>query len=312
MMLVDKLQILPASGNQFLDKNFLLTLYRAEKPKIMQINRKSHNMVFKESQPRKSRTPSDVNKYRLVKEEFSICRNPCLSTATLQKWVYNIFRMRDDYGFVAKQLRECFSKKKAFFNELKTQELASQKVKCSSNDDGKINYLDESGINLEEDFPMTHHQEKNIDQEKFDLTLHDSLLDDGVDEINEPDFVDPLEIDYVKDAKKVNIKYLKKGMWDLILKESQTISFDSHTTNCSNEKKVLLTFRDLKEKLPKYIKSDLSENLTVCNLFVSLLHLCNDKVPLKLLTFFNIFSNIFFICFRNSLLTLPKRIVITS
>lgn len=116
------------------------------------------------------------------------------------------------------------------------------------------------------------------------VMISDAILDGtmltGDKLIEEPRKVAKLDIAYAKTAKKLDVKRLKKTIWN-ILTESEEDKGKTGTTgqtdqlNMSMNKSILFT--SLLSELPNRVSGQMAENLSVPITFVCLLHLANEK-----------------------------------
>lgn len=92
------------------------------------------------------------------------------------------------------------------------------------------------------------------------------------DLVPEPHRVKKIELNYVKTAKKMDMKRLKSSMWTL-LTESPEKPTEGTEAEVSGDKVFSETTKTLHQRLP----SSMSQNLSVPLAFVALLHLANEK-----------------------------------
>uniref|UniRef100_A0A8D0ERX8 Condensin complex subunit 2 n=1 Tax=Strix occidentalis caurina TaxID=311401 RepID=A0A8D0ERX8_STROC len=134
----------------------------------------------------------------------------------------------------------------------------------SDDDDGNdpIEFMGQSGK-----FNLTAHPELNGLVGDADITTYG-----GLNLIAEPQKVNKIAIQYAKTAKKMDMKRLKKNMWDLLTdtQKNQTVA----EVMVAGEKALSSITKELLHRLP----SAMANNLSVPLAFVCLLHLANEKL----------------------------------
>uniref|UniRef100_A0A8D0ETE1 Condensin complex subunit 2 n=1 Tax=Strix occidentalis caurina TaxID=311401 RepID=A0A8D0ETE1_STROC len=142
----------------------------------------------------------------------------------------------------------------------------------SDDDDGNdpIEFMGQSGK-----FNLTAHPELNGLVGDADITTYG-----GLNLIAEPQKVNKIAIQYAKTAKKMDMKRLKKNMWDLLTdtQKNQTVAEvnaekEKNTSVVAGEKALSSITKELLHRLP----SAMANNLSVPLAFVCLLHLANEK-----------------------------------
>uniref|UniRef100_A0A8C0FFB5 Condensin complex subunit 2 n=1 Tax=Bubo bubo TaxID=30461 RepID=A0A8C0FFB5_BUBBB len=142
----------------------------------------------------------------------------------------------------------------------------------SDDDDGNdpIEFMGQSGK-----FNLTAHPELNGLVGDADITTYG-----GLNLIAEPQKVNKIAIQYAKTAKKMDMKRLKKNMWDLLTdtQKNQTVAEvnaekEKNTSVVAGEKVLSSITKELLHRLP----SAMANNLSVPLAFVCLLHLANEK-----------------------------------
>ncbi|XP_009322548.1 PREDICTED: condensin complex subunit 2 [Pygoscelis adeliae] len=131
---------------------------------------------------------------------------------------------------------------------------------------------------------------------EFNLTTHpegqdaelDRVFGDGditvygeLNLIAEPQKVNKIEIQYAKTAKKMDMKMLKKNMWDL-LTEGQKKETVAEVEDAEKEKDISAVvgekvFSSITKELLHRLPSVMANNLSVPLAFACLLHLANEK-----------------------------------
>lgn len=111
--------------------------------------------------------------------------------------------------------------------------------------------------------------------------------------VAQPNKVQKIDIGYAKTAKKIDVKKLKKGMWEILVsspsenddtnKENVPDTLSNHVVDGDVD---IITkpcsFSDLYSKIPAKISKNMAKSLSVPIAFVCLLHLANEKT-LKIL-----------------------------
>ncbi|XP_074784597.1 condensin complex subunit 2 isoform X1 [Athene noctua] len=142
----------------------------------------------------------------------------------------------------------------------------------SEDDDGNdpIEFMGQSGK-----FNLTAHAELNGLIGDVDIMTYGEL-----NLVAEPQKVNKIAIQYAKTAKKMDMKKLKKNMWDLLTdkQKNQTVAemedAERENTSVVTGEKVLSSItKELLHSLP----SAIAKNLSVPLAFVCLLHLANEK-----------------------------------
>ncbi|XP_075767172.1 condensin complex subunit 2 isoform X2 [Pelodiscus sinensis] len=103
--------------------------------------------------------------------------------------------------------------------------------------------------------------------------------------VAEPQKVNKIEIHYAKMAKKMDMKRLKRTMWDLLTDvqkeqvgaENEEAEKKTHSATVAGEKVFSGITKDLLHRLP----SMMAQNLSVPLAFACLLHLANEKCPIS-------------------------------
>lgn len=92
--------------------------------------------------------------------------------------------------------------------------------------------------------------------------------------IAEPKKVTPIEIEYAKQAKRVDVKKLKATMWKIITKQNnQEPPLSSSSSDSSN-----LSFSSLYSGVMSQLSTSMATEMSVPISFVCLLHLANEKI----------------------------------
>eukprot|EP00911_Craspedida_sp_UC1_P002897 UC1_evm1s2114 len=104
--------------------------------------------------------------------------------------------------------------------------------------------------------------------------------------VAEPDKVQKIEINYAKNAKRVNVKQLKSKMWSELTTEEENkenAATAVTTADISGKNRVFTdvtqphSFAGLVRDVPAKVGGRAAENLSVPIMFVALLHLANEK-----------------------------------
>ncbi|KAH9407803.1 hypothetical protein TYRP_023770 [Tyrophagus putrescentiae] len=276
----------------------------------------------KAARPKRTRPTFEENTYAASKEALEELFEPptqevkdSLSFAlpTLNRWSINseLMHMKDDYGFETRHLKALFTKPDTYFNglqrELKTA-MADAQLEGGGGATTSATGIDDYGG---DDFGWdwnssddgvgggnagdggTGAEDYNYERPLPDFNIADdyrSQAQSGATGGGEPELnghVDPLDIDYCRVAKKVDMKRVKRGMWDIIEESTTTelLSTDDPSQPASEAASSGglqsgshgLTFSSLRQILPNHIGPNLNKNLSVHTSFVALLHLCNDK-----------------------------------
>ncbi|XP_072702166.1 condensin complex subunit 2 isoform X1 [Ciconia boyciana] len=146
----------------------------------------------------------------------------------------------------------------------------------SDDDNDPVQFMDQMG-----EFNLTAHPEGQ-DAElnrvvgDVDITVYGEL-----NLIAEPQKVNKIAIQYAKTAKKMDMKRLKKNMWDLLtdrqkketVAEMEDAEKENNTSVVAGEKVFSSITKELLHRLP----SVMANNLSVPLAFACLLHLANEK-----------------------------------
>ena len=103
---------------------------------------------------------------------------------------------------------------------------------------------------------------------------------EGVELIAEPQRVQNIHINYSKTAKRIDVKSLKKSLWDQIKDPNNFASLK--TVNKSDKKKSLsgekeVSFQHVLETLPSRLPPSEKSSISVPLAFICLLHLANEN-----------------------------------
>ncbi|NXU26451.1 CND2 protein, partial [Thalassarche chlororhynchos] len=146
----------------------------------------------------------------------------------------------------------------------------------SDDDDDPVQFMGQTG-----EFNLTAHPERQ-DAElngvvgDVDITTYGEL-----NLIAEPQKVNKIAIQYAKTAKKMDMKRLKKNMWDLLtdgqkketMAEIEDAAKEKDTSVVAGEK----VFSGITKELLRRLPSAMANNLSVPLAFACLLHLANEK-----------------------------------
>ncbi|KAI2796175.1 hypothetical protein BLOT_015987 [Blomia tropicalis] len=123
-----------------------------------------------------------------------------------------------------------------------------------------------------------------MNEESFDINQDELGFDSASPSGNHIDdeYEEALDVDYAKVSKKIDIKRIKRGMWEIIEQESTVTvpmvddSQSSPIPGPSSQSRTI-TFSKLRKSLPNKLGPNQSEGVNVAASFVALLHLCNEK-----------------------------------
>ncbi|XP_065071415.1 condensin complex subunit 2-like [Rhopilema esculentum] len=124
----------------------------------------------------------------------------------------------------------------------------------------------------------------NATHRGFDDTVGDQTFFGGDNLVSQPNKVEKINIAYAKTAKRIDIKKLKRSIWE-------TLDFTEGETDKENvvdksprkskpdtpEKQELKSFKEVYSVLPEKLSQNASKNLSVPIAFVCLLYLANEK-----------------------------------
>lgn len=201
------LQFLPNSNesNQFFNEVFLRRVFK-NVPRYRDLKSK------KTTTAKKVKPAVLENVYSLDTDEscFKQGENIYFSSAVINKWIEQSKerRLENDTGFSFIQIRNCFTRDSDFVGLITKPKNTSQAAENS--DCG-----DDFGEDGRHDFDAS--MDFNAPFE-FDLETNTGKVDD-----DDPVHIDALDIDYAKVSKKIDIKKVKTGMWDIIQKESTEV-----------------------------------------------------------------------------------------
>ncbi|NXO52608.1 CND2 protein, partial [Aramus guarauna] len=143
----------------------------------------------------------------------------------------------------------------------------------SDDDNDPIQFMGQTG-----EFNLTVHPEGQDTEPNrvvgdVDITMYGPL-----NLIAEPQKVNKIAIQYAKTAKKMDMKRLKKNMWDLLTngQKKQTVAEvteENNTSVVAGEK----VFSNITKELLHRLPSAMANNLSVPLAFACLLHLANEK-----------------------------------
>ncbi|KAJ6218896.1 hypothetical protein RDWZM_004708 [Blomia tropicalis] len=232
------------------------------------------------------------NVFSLFEDEFEL-ESSRIHEEILRKW-YSKSKgefLLTDHGFTSYGLRECGHMLGTSFLDLYKQTSGPHSDDINFTDTWNKQSSDEhqdDGVMNEDSFDI------NQDEFGFDSApLSDNHIDD--------EHVEALDIDYAKVSKKVDIKRIKKGMWEIIEQESTvTVPMfgDSQSSPLTAEplsQSKTISFSELRKNLPNKLGPNQSEGVNVAASFVALLHLCNEKgmeLSAEDMSDFKIYSNI--------------------
>lgn len=220
-------RFLPDNDNQFFSKNFLKQIFRKLPGRFKKSKLLLQNSDASPKSKIRKRISYRENEYDLNGDFSCFERTDTykFTPATLQKWITNSdhFRIKDDFGFSNSQLKSTFSKPRSFFKHIFKEIQLERQEKDSTNEfmddhDPPNDFAGDDGV--EHDDETT-----NVSAPRpYDLNEE------------EPVHVDALDIDYARVAKKIDIKRVKKGMWEEI-KDSSTdtqslVNTDKRKINC--------------------------------------------------------------------------------
>nr|XP_010309093.1 PREDICTED: condensin complex subunit 2 [Balearica regulorum gibbericeps] len=146
----------------------------------------------------------------------------------------------------------------------------------SDDDDDPVQFMGQTG-----EFNLTVHPEGQDTEPNrvvgdVDITTYGEL-----NLIAEPQKVNKIAIQYAKTAKKMDMKSLKKNMWDLLtngqkketVAEMEDAEEENNTSVVAGEK----VFSNITKELLHRLPSAMANNLSVPLAFACLLHLANEK-----------------------------------
>ncbi|XP_067396351.1 condensin complex subunit 2 [Emydura macquarii macquarii] len=147
----------------------------------------------------------------------------------------------------------------------------------SDDDNDPLDFIGQGGT-----FNLTAHPEGGMDQyEELNRGLGVDITTYGESNlVAEPQKVNKIEIHYAKTAKKMDMKRLKRTMWDLLtdgqkeqLKQKEVAEKEPDSARVAGRKVFSGITKDLLQRLP----SVMAQNLSVPLAFACLLHLANEK-----------------------------------
>eukprot|EP00794_Sanderia_malayensis_P005627 gene5627-6323_t len=129
----------------------------------------------------------------------------------------------------------------------------------------------------------------------FDVTAGENSFFGGDNLVSQPNKVEKIQIAYAKTAKRIDIKKLKKTLWEsLTVEETNKQQQEEAEKSIAMEERPLVkqledrkmtdiqSFKDIYKNLPDKMSEHASKNLSVPIAFVCLLYLANEK-ELKLI-----------------------------
>lgn len=121
----------------------------------------------------------------------------------------------------------------------------------------------------------------NVTQPVFDVTVGDATFFAGDNLVNQPNKVQKIHISYAKTAKRIDIKKLKKAMWDTLTAEAdqdkENIPENEEEGSNLDDQDESHSFKEMYQTLPGRLSHDANKNLSVPIAFVCLLYLANEK-----------------------------------
>ncbi|NXW54087.1 CND2 protein, partial [Eurystomus gularis] len=121
-----------------------------------------------------------------------------------------------------------------------------------------------------------HHEAENAELNGVDITTYGEL-----NLIAEPQKINKIAIQYAKIAKKMDMKRLKKNMWEL-LTDGQKKETVAEMDDAKKEKDISVVagekvISDITKELLHRLPSTMAQNLSIPLVFTCLLHLTNEK-----------------------------------
>lgn len=210
-----------------------------------------------------------------------------LKVQTLERWQSNHIDLRlpSDHGFDPKDLAKSFIRPESTFQCAKShEEILDTSLHSNDNSFGALNSPGNDRYDYDDD-------DIDVNTGGFTETLGQSaplsLLNPGDtgdtfpfvgdNLVEEPYDLQQYNVQFAKFAKKMDIKKLKRAMWDVInpsTEPSTPITTHEMETNIITEN---INFGDLYQTLPKKITPVMATNLSVPIAFVTLLHLVNER-----------------------------------
>ncbi|NXT01280.1 CND2 protein, partial [Jacana jacana] len=145
----------------------------------------------------------------------------------------------------------------------------------SDDDNDPVEFMGQTG-----EFNLTTHpegQELNGLVGNADITTYGEL-----NLITEPQKVNKIAIQYAKTAKKMDMRRLKKNMWDLLTDEQKKEAAAAEVEDADKEEDISVVagekvFSSITKELLHRLPSIMAKNLSVPLAFTCLLHLANEK-----------------------------------
>ncbi|XP_054167114.1 condensin complex subunit 2-like [Oppia nitens] len=207
-----------------------------------------------------------------------------LKVATLQKWSTNNneLKLPQDHGFDPKMLAQSFIKPDATFQCAKSHEDVLDTTINSDNSFGappspgteRYDYDDDDDIptgGFTDPLDLAHSQPYS------QLNTNTNMAFIGDNLVEQPYDLENILINFAKFAKKMDVKRLKKAMWDVIIPLSEPLSPTTPELTIPRKSPTNLNFTHLYKTLPQKITPIMTQNLSAPIAFVTLLHLCNEK-----------------------------------
>eukprot|EP00112_Aurelia_sp_Birch-Aquarium-sp1_P018323 Seg4357.1 transcript_id=Seg4357.1/GoldUCD/mRNA.D3Y31 product="Signal recognition particle subunit SRP72" protein_id=Seg4357.1/GoldUCD/D3Y31 len=129
----------------------------------------------------------------------------------------------------------------------------------------------------------------NATHPAFDVTVGEQTFFGGDNLVSQPNKVDKIRIAYAKTAKRIDVRKLKKAMWESLstskdgkdkenIPENVIDNTEQRSKGDDDESRdEMSSFKDLYHVLPNKISQSASNNLSVPIAFVCLLYLANEK-----------------------------------
>ncbi|RWS22412.1 hypothetical protein B4U80_07549 [Leptotrombidium deliense] len=279
------------SEYSYFNKKFIMLWAGPEhwKPnRLLKLKRNAQNNAAtssKKTRVKKQDREVDFSKDLISKAEEAGSKNLQLKVNTMKKWTETVDnQLPDDHCYDPKMLTVPFSKPCSNFGSLRNSKEVPEVSGVHSNGNdfsapGSPDIGDGVCCNdFEDDFPTEAYGETVSHNPNAPLSAvyntGEQLPFAGDNLVAQPEAIEKIDLKYAKIAKKMDVKRLKRAMWDVL---TATPCNTPNTESPSVEMTSHVSFNELYKNVPKMITKTMLENLSTPIAFVTLLHLANEK-----------------------------------
>eukprot|EP01135_Chromosphaera_perkinsii_P004742 Nk52_evm14s295 gene=Nk52_evmTU14s295 len=241
---------------------------------------------------------SSVPKPKRVKEKFFIDfskpvviprgkkTNTTLTASTLERFTSKNTTLPEDLHYDTRNMVRLFTKKGLFARRRKFSDMPTggenedEKWYNYENRNDEVNFCPnvvvddyDVGGDGNDDYFIAGHEDTEQPVDRLANALLDIDLGDNSNLVAAPKKVEKIEINYARVAKKIDVRKLKTGMWE-ILKDPEGDKENVPTEEVYKEKNFTQLVSQC-EKQEEKAQEDSKPSVPIC--FVCLLHLANEK-----------------------------------